>query len=373
MASFLPHRRGYRELMAVVALQSFGNTMSTSFWLVYLVGPPYLLPFESAVLVWLLAFGVAAVAVPLYSRGQPIPATRSMAFGLATMVGAHLAFAFLPGTYAIVAGAVGFGLYIPAFWLPLNLLISKETTRRNRAGRLAGVTATFTIVSVVAPAIGGSVAQAFGYPVLFLVSAALVTANLLFVRGLEQREEAYAYRLDLRRTGVRTSLAFGGQGAVEGLTTAAVPLASFLLTTVALELGLLFAFFSLTAGVTAYVLGLASDRVRRRRPFLLVGPILSVPASLAAFLTANQDLGAFALAVGFLSVTFSVAPSFILTIALDRMEDALPELVATREVLLNVGRTLALLGAMALLAAGIGVAVLFLLVGAVVLLEALAA
>jgi MFS family permease len=358
--------------MAVIAVQSLGNTMSTSFWLVYLVSPPNNLSFEVAVLVWLLPFAIAAVAVPLYASGRAVRATPSMSVGLLAVIGGHLSFAFLPPAYAILGGALGFGIYIPTFWLPLNLLLSKETSPKNRAGRMAGITATFTIVSVVAPAIGGFLAQAFTYSTLFVLSAGVIAANLLLVRSLQQREETHVFRFDLRRTGPRACLAFSGQGAVEGLTTAATPLASFLFTTAAAELGLLFAFFSLAAGVTTYVLGRVSDRVRRRTPFLLVGPLLSVPASLAAALLVGRDFGGFAMTVGLFSVTSSLAPPIIMTIALDRMEDALPQVVATREILLNVSRTISLVGALAALAAGLGVAFLFLLVGGVVLLEALA-
>ena len=239
-----PRRRGYREFIAIVAVQSLGNTMSTSFWLVYLVSPPQSMPFETGVLVWLLAFAIAIVAVLVYARGRPIRATRSMTAGLAAMVGGHLALAFLPPPYVLVGGALGFGLYIPWFWLPFNLLFSRETSLGNRAGRMAGVTSTFMIVSVGAPALGGLVAQVVGYRVLFVASAAVVAGNLALVRLLAQREETFAYRFDFRRMGGRTSLAFSGQGAYEGLSTAATPLASFLFTTAALELGLLFAFFS---------------------------------------------------------------------------------------------------------------------------------
>jgi hypothetical protein len=97
-----------------------------------------------------------------------------------------------------------------------------------------------------------------------------------------------------------------------------------------------------------------------------------VPASLAAALLVGRDFGGFAMTVGLFSVTSSLAPPIIMTIALDRMEDALPQVVATREILLNVSRTISLVGALAALAAGLGVAFLFLLVGGVVLLEALA-
>ena len=372
MDASAPRRRGYRELIALVAVQSLGNPMSTSFWLVYLVGPPHALPFGVATLVWFLAFAIALAIVPLYARGRPVRSTPSMSLGLGAMVLAHLSFAALPAPLAVVAGAAGFGVYIPAFWLPLNVLVSRETSRGNRAGRMAGVTATFTIVSVASPAIGGLIAQAFGYPVLFTVSAGIVGGNLLLVRGLAQREESIAYAIDFRRTGARTCLAFSGQGASEGLLTAALPLASFLFTTAAVELGLLFAFFSLASAVAMYALGRVSDRVRARTPFLVLGPALSVPASLLAFLAVNRDLGTFALANGWLAMTSVIAPSFILTILLDRMEDALPAAIGTREVLLNLSRTVALGAGLVLLAAGAGVEVLFLLVGVAVVLQALA-
>ena len=372
MASSPPRRRGYRELIAVVAVQSLGNTMSTSFWLVYLVGLPRALPLSIAVLIWLLAFAIATAVVLVYARGRPVRATTSMTIGLVAMALGHVSLAVLPPALAIVGGAVGFGLYIPAFWLPLNLLFSKETRAANRAGRFAGVTTTFTIVSVGAPALGGSIAQVFGYPVLFATASAVVLANLLLVRRLAQSDETFAFTFDFRRMGVRTSLAFSGQGAFEGFSSAAFPLASFLFTTAALELGLLFALFSLAAGAVTYALGRVSDRVRLRLPFLILGPVLSVPVSLLAFGAVPGDLGTFALAVGALSMTASVAPSFIYTMAADRMEDALPQIAAGRELLLNVNRTVALAIAMALLSVGAGVEILFLLIGGAVLLEAFA-
>ena len=367
-------RRGFRELIAVVAVQSLGNTMSTSFWVVYLVSPPQDLPFSTAVLVWLVAFGLAMVIVAGYGRGRPIPATASMTVGLGAMAIGHLSFAFLPPLAVVVAAGAGFGIYIPAFWLPLNILLAQETTAANRAGRMAGVTATFTIVSVAAPAFGGLLAQAFGFRALFVTAASVVTANLILVRSLAQRDETHRYALRFRAAGTRTNLAFLGQGAVDGLWFAATPLATFFFTTAALELGLLFAFFSLAAGAATYVLGVASDRIRTRRPFLLLGPFLSVPAALgaAAFVSVRPDLGSFALSVGALSMTTSLAPSFIFTVLVDRMEDSLPAVSATREFLLNVSRTAALGASVLVLALGAGVEALYVFLAGAVLLEALA-
>jgi len=363
--------RGYRELIAIVAVQSFGNQMAGSFWLVYLVSPPHSLDFRVAVLMWLVSFLVASLLVVGISRGRPIRATTYMSIGLGIMALGHFSFLVLSPLAVIGTAGLAFGLYLPLFWLPLNSLLVKETSRANRAGRLAGVTATFTTIAVVAPAVGGYLALRIGYPLMFALGGMIVLANLGLVRLLAQREESLVFKIDLRRMGRRTALAFSGQGGVEGLLFAATPLASFLFTTNAFELGLLFALFSLAAGVAAVVLGRISDRVRARMPFLILGPVLSVPACVLAF--AQRDLGTFAFAVGWLSMTSAVAPSFIYTIIVDRSEDAVPTVTATREFLLNVSRAAALSGGLILLAAGGGVYALYLLVGGVILLEALAA
>jgi len=195
-------------------------------------------------------------------------------------------------------------------------------------------------------------------------------ANLIRARRLVPPEESFSYFIDLRRMGSRTTLAFAGQGGVDGLLSVATPLGSFLLTKDSFALGLLFALFSLAAGIAAVVLGRVSDRVKVRSPFLLLGPVLSVPACLLAFVA--RDLGTFAFAIGWLSMTSVVAPSFIYTILVDRMEDSIPAVTATREFILNTSRTVALFAGLVVLAFGGDVYALYLLVGGVVLLEALA-
>jgi len=363
-------RRDYRALIGVLAVQVFGNQMAASFWLVHLVSAPQALPFEVAILVWVIGFGVAALTVLGMARGRPIRATSSMTMGIISMVLAHFSFAFLSPLEGMVAGAIAFGVYVPLFWLPLNTLIVRETNPANRAGRLAGITATFAVTGVVGPTLGGLLAERAGYPFVFALAGVIVAANLVLVRLLAQSEESLVFKLDLRRTGARTALAFSGQGGVDGLLSAATPLGAFIFTRNSFELGLLFAVFALAAGIAAIILGRVSDRVRARAPFLLLGPILSVPACLIAYFI--RDLGTFAFAVGWLSMTTAVAPSFIFTILVDRSERDIPTVTATRELLLNTSRTLTLLGGLAVLALGGDVYALYLLVGAVVLLEALA-
>src|SRR5439155_121462 len=258
----------------ILAVQAFANQMAASFWLVYLVSPPQSLDFDVAILVWVIGFGVAACTVLSIARGRPIQATTSMVSGLAIMVLGHLSFAFLPALWGMFLGSVCFGLYVPLFWLPLNSLVVRETNHANRAGRLAGITATFAITGVLAPIVGGWIADRASYRLVFGLGGVAVAANLLFVRWLAQSNETLAFSV--------------------------------------------------------------------------------------------RDLGAFAFAIGWLSMTSAVAPSFIYTILIDRTEKEIPTVTATRELILNTSRTLVLLGGLAVLALGGDVYALYLLVGGVI-------
>lgn len=366
-------RRGLRELLLLLGIESFANSLAGNFWLVYLVSPPSSLPFPAAVSTWLLMYAVAVGAVYLYGRQRSHHATRSMVVGLVLLAIGHASFAILPPLGIILVASVCFGIYFPTFWLPLNVLLVRQTSASNRAARLALVTATFTTVAIVAPVLGGIIADRFGYPVLFGIGAVISASDIPVVRFLEQREETLEFRLDIRGTGTRAAIAISGQGAVEGLTAAATPLASYLFTSAALDLGLLFSFFSLLSGLAIWILGRVSDRVRRRAPFLLIGPLLSVPACILA--ATAKSLDTFALSVGVLSMTMNVAPSFIYTVLVDRMETSVPNLTITREVLLNASRAIASaagIGLLLLIGSSSAIYLLYFFVAVVILLESLA-
>jgi predicted MFS family arabinose efflux permease len=360
----------YSVLIGLIAIQFFGNQMAGSFWLVYLVSAPQSLPFQVAVLVWLLAFGMAAIAVLALSTGRPIRARTSMTAGMLAVAAGHVSFVLLPPVLAIPVAGVGFGIYIPLFWLPMNTLLVRTTHRGNRAGRLAGLTATFTTVAVGAPVLGGYIALVAGYPRLFVAGGTVVLANLVLARRVIDPTASFAFSLNLRGVHGGTLLAILGQGGVDGLLSVATPLGSFRFTSDSFQLGLLFALVSLAAGIATVLLGRISDRRNNRLPFLIVGPILSVPACVLAF--AIRDLGTFAFALGWLSMTSAIAPSFIYTILVERMEHSVPIATASREFALNLGRALAILAGLMILALGGDVYALFLLVGGIILLEALA-
>src|SRR2546427_9962918 len=97
-------RLRYRELLGLVAIQSFGNQMAGSFWIVYLVSEPQALAFDVAALLWVVAYLTAAGVVVVTSRGPPIPARPSMPLALLVMAFCRLAFPVLPASWSSAGG-----------------------------------------------------------------------------------------------------------------------------------------------------------------------------------------------------------------------------------------------------------------------------
>src|SRR2546430_15510964 len=108
-------RRRYRELLGLVAIQSFGNQMAGSFWIVYLVSEPQALAFDVAALLWAVAYLTAAVVVVVMSRGRPIHARPRMTPALMIMSFCHFAFTVLPASWMVGVGGVPFGVLLPPF------------------------------------------------------------------------------------------------------------------------------------------------------------------------------------------------------------------------------------------------------------------
>src|SRR5437879_13531439 len=106
----ISQRFRYRELLGLVAMQSFGNQMTGSFWIVYLVSRPQPIDFRVATLLWVIAFLTAALGVLLMARGRRIAARTSMTVVLGPTAAGHLALAFLPANWVVPLAVVAIGV-----------------------------------------------------------------------------------------------------------------------------------------------------------------------------------------------------------------------------------------------------------------------
>jgi predicted MFS family arabinose efflux permease len=330
--------RTYRHLLLLQGVLAAGNSMAVVFAITYFRNVGF--SDGDVVLLNLVAFAVAALACVAFTRVRALPARASMAAGLVVLAASYGAYLVLSGWPLLVFVAVAWGAYIPLFFLPFNALVIGQTQAGDRARKVATFILAYTVVGIAGPALGGAVVDRLGYGPLFALSVGILGGGiaLLFLLGVGDRTVGFAF--DFRRMGARTNVALFAEGGFEGMAFGILPLIAYGFTSEAIDLGGLFSLFALAGGAVTVILGVASDRLRNRRPFLLAGAACSVVASL--LVVQSRSLAAFAVGNSLLSLTSSLAPVFLFTIAVERGPGRHAEAIVTREVLLNAGRAASL-------------------------------
>ncbi len=343
-------RRGYRELLLILGFVSFAASLSGSFWVVFF-REAFALPIELVAAMFGGATLVAALGCAALGRFPSLPATRTMIAGLACYAAMQAALALLEGGPLYVLFALLYGLYIPLYWLPWNTLVLEQTRLDDRGEKLAGVSFGANLAGFFAPFLGGVVVTAFGFPRLFLLAGAVLALAAAVAAVFTQKPDAVRLRAEPRRLGPRTTIAFLGQGGIDGVLWTAIPLVALRFVTDNVLLGALFSLFVLAGGLGGIALGRWSDRLRHRRRFLALGALLPLPLAFAVALA--PSLVGFGLANGLFSAALVLAPTFVNTIAADDLPGEAGLVMTTREVLLNTGRCLSSLALVALFLAGV--------------------
>jgi len=364
-----PRRRGYRELLLILGLVGFAASVSGSFWVVFLT-QEFALPPGLIAAMFAGATFVAAAGCLVLGRIPSLPATRTMIAGLACSAAMQVVLAFLQGPPLYVLFALLYGLYIPLFWLPWNTLVVEQTRVDDRGEKLAGVSFGYNLAGFCAPFVGGVIVTAFGFPRLFFFATAVLVVAMAVAAAFAQDPDRVLLRVDLRRLGARNAAAYVGQGGIDGVLWTAVPLVALSFLADDVQLGALFSLFVLAGGLGGIALGRWSDRIRHRRRFLALGAALPIPLVLAVALA--PSLFWFGLANGLLSASLVLAPTFVNTIAIDRLPGEPGLVMTTREVLLNTARCISSSILLVLFAAGVDAQPAIVLIAFFLPMEALA-
>ncbi|TLZ53273.1 MAG: MFS transporter [Methanobacteriota archaeon] len=346
--------RAHRRLLVLQSVLAIGNSMAASFALVFLLDPSVTQPPFTArdiALLNLVSFAISALGCVAFTRLRPRRARASMAAGLAALVVSYLAYLALRGWPLLLVVAVAWGVYIPLFFLPFNSLVVRATKAKDRAGTIGTFILVYALVAIAGPSVGGLIIHNLGYSVLFSIAGAVLLVNVGLVFGLRQGPEPIPFAFDFKGLGPRTTVALFAEGGFEGIAFAIIPVIAYGFTESPVDLGGLFSLFALAGGVVTVVLGVWSDRLLVRRSFLAVGAGLSIVWTL--LVVRASSVTEFALGNSLLSLTSSVAPLFLYTIAVDRLAGRPAQAVATREVLLNAGRAASLLVFFVLTAYGV--------------------
>ena len=343
--------RAYRRLIAIQVVLALGNATAGIFLFVFLLKNEGF-SVGALVVFSLISFVIATLLCGVIVRVRPLRSDLLMSAGLAILSSSYAAYLVVGGWPLLVYVGIAWGFYIPLFFVPFNALVIATTRTEDRAGKIGGFVLSYTAVAILAPTLGGTIIEASGYGVVFSFAAIVLVADIALLARLRIGREPQRFAFDFRRLGPRTAISLFAEGGFEGLAFGVVPLLAYTFTQQELSFGGLFSLFALAGGAVTVTLGVLSDRMKDRRPFLILGA--GATAASTALVVTATSLPTFAFANSLVSLTSAIAPVFLLTMAVERIPGRPGDAVITREVLLNGGRTASLSAYLVLLAVGVG-------------------
>jgi MFS family permease len=232
--------------------------------------------------------------------------------------------------YRIILGATHL-----FFWVPFNILFY-EFRKENHATLGALYYSVGPVLSLFGPALAGYIAAYSGFSDLFAVAiaifAAAFAAAFFFI---ENREYRYDFRASMESISGLRSLIFmeGFAAAVIVSVTLEVMLLSYVDTP--LGFGAFISLVTIFSVIAAILTAKLSDRVKKRRAFLL--PVVALFALATILASFAPDIAVFFIGFGLISFFSRIFFPLPLALAVDNTK-SLTETMVGREWMLNVGR-----------------------------------
>jgi MFS family permease len=330
-------RRDLAHLIAIESLVTVAATLAGSFSIVFLINSGYGI-FESS-LFYLQGFGwAAALCLVVGARGFGSPRA-AMAVGVLAQGCFYLSFVMLQGVWLFAIAPMFFGIYIVCFWVPYNILMLRQTSKRNRGEMIGLFFLVFPVIGLASPIIGGYLIEGVGYGLLFAMAFLALLANAALI-AISPSTHTRPMRgaLTLRGMGRRLGLGLFFEGGQEGVWWTMVPLISMLFISSESNLGYLFALFNLAGGVASVVVARLSDRNRARVTYVRAIALCSAPVLFAIALV--PSLEGYLVLAGLAYLLVPILQILLFAMATDRMERRKASCSITRELLLNTGRLL---------------------------------
>ncbi len=283
-----------------------------------------------------LFWAAAPIFVIHLLDGRTLDLRTVMAAGALIEALAYALFALLPPS-ALLLCAVSFllGMNSFLFWGPMNIAYfgmgkGKEATY---GALYFGLNPLF---GIVLPLVGGALAAAYGFQLLFWISAALFVLVVPFAfASLSPQPFSYGARhcLDGLK-GFRTLMFL--EGAYGGALTAVIGVVPLLYFTSSSGLGMYLSVTTLFSVLASFVTGRLSDASRKRKKYIAAfGSGLGVSTALCTF-AGTAFLWSAAMSLrNFFSALFY---PFTTAILADNRRDSIGHAMVGREWLLNWGR-----------------------------------
>jgi MFS family permease len=273
-------------------------------------------------------------------------ARQSILIGLAMNALGGLLLAFFPNPATPFIARTIMGAAIFFFWMPMNILFY-EHAQKNNALLGSLYYSVSVVLSLVLPALAGWIAFAFGYPAMFLAGVAMFAVNMAIAEAFVQ-PKTYSYdpMKSLRSiSGLRTLFFVEGFSfmSITQITLSAMILLYF---TDPVDFGGVLSAVTVFAIIASFITARLSDHFGQRRTFLIASAFGFL---LAAIFTSFAD-GVALFFLGFGAITFfrTMLLPLPLALAVDN-STSMVETMIGREIMLDIGRVVAVLFGFALI------------------------
>lgn len=229
-------------------------------------------------------------------------------------------------------------LYAPVFlffWINYNIAFFSGIEPEKKATGSALYAFAFSLLSAIMPIIAGYTAVKLGMPAVFWIGAAVMAVALMLSFRIKADEVHYRISNCLKCIkGVRTLIFL--EGFWEHTTFVAIPLISLFFINEELKLGAYLSYLGLTGAVASIFMARFSDKIKKRKEFILPLAIALGIATMLVSFGSNIYLW-----IAFTGLLYLISPAlkpFQTTVALDNAKCGIDELMIAREFLLNFGR-----------------------------------
>ena len=329
--------KGFYPLLVAQALLLISTALAGAFAVIYMVKGGDSPVSVSAI--YILSFIVPSALCLAGARMPVWNSRRWMIPSLSLFAVYFLAVLLLRGWPRILVAGLASGVSLYMFWVPYNILIVRLTKRRNRGELMGTVFLLFPLVTAIFPLVGSALIVFSGYELLFVVASLVLFAGSLYLAlGRQVAHGMVELTPRYREVGKDVLSGFFLQGTHEGIVLIVIPLLSYELAKNEVAVGGLFSLFALLAGVGVLLAGKASDRLGKRRLFVVAGAFASVPLLVLA--GTSFDVTRFGIFQSLAAFTLPLAPVFLFVMSIDRAEGVLEGAIVAREALLNSGRIL---------------------------------
>ncbi len=225
------------------------------------------------------------------------------------------------------------------FWIPLNYLFFKTSTKETNA-----IDSTFFmtlpgIVSIIMPPLGALIIKLAGYSRLFLITAVifLIPPWFIWKKIPEEKISATLHEGIVNYKGLRTITFL--EGSLHFFTGVIIPVYALLFFQRASQIGWFLSYLAIVSLGIALFISQHSDKTQQRKKHIFV-LFLALTGSIISLALVKSVIG-WIIAVGIFAIIYAISSPLRLAISMDVKKIDI-NFWKTREIFLNMGRAVTL-------------------------------